>query len=261
MTFVRRTFLVSGLLLACLPALLAQSDSGPQPDMAQKLLDLANQARSQAGLQPLTVDPALAAAAMKHCERMSVEGALQHVYPGELELGERASLIGTHFSLIEENIAFGHSPGQIHDEWMHSEGHRQNMLSPEVDHIGIAVIAHHGNLYAVTDFTRATSSYTPEQAEAQITSLIRAAGTSIRFRTDPTDARRACAEDHGLPQKLSGGDPGFVMRWQTADLSKLPPQLAAQLHSTQFQQAAIGACSAQNIEGGFTQYRLAVLLY
>jgi hypothetical protein len=265
MTLLRR-ILACSLLLACLyilhtPILCAQSDSGPQLDMAQKLFGFANEARSQAGLQPLTWDPALAEAAMKHAERMSVEGAIEHVYPGELELGERASQANAAFSLIEENIAFGHSPRQIHDEWMHSEGHRQNMLSPEVDHVGIAVVAHRGNLYAVSDFSRATSSYTPEKAEAQITALIRSAGNGIRFRTDATDARRACEMDRDLPSKLSGGDPAFVMRWQTADLSQLPPQLTAQLRSGQYQQAAIGSCPAHNVQGGFTQYRMAVLLY
>jgi hypothetical protein len=260
MTLLRR-ILACGLLLACLPILRAQPDSGPQLDMAQKLFNLANEARAQAGLQPLAWDPALAQAATKHGERMSVEGAIEHIYPGENDLGERASLAGAAFSLIEENIAFGHSPGQIHDEWMHSQGHRENMLSSEVDHVGIAVIAHHGNLYAVEDFSRATSSYTPEKAEAQITSLIRTVGNGIRFRTDATDARRACETDHGLPEKLSGGNPAFVMRWQTADLTQLPPQLAAQLRSGQYQQAAIGACQARNIQGGFTQYRMAVLLY
>jgi hypothetical protein len=135
------------------------------------------------------------------------------------------------------------------------------MLSPEINHVGIAVIAHRGNLYAVADFARATSSYTPEQAEAQIASLMRSANAGIRFRTDPTDARNACALDHGVPNKLAGGDPGYVMRWQNADLSQLPPQLAAQLRSGQYQQAAIGACPARRVEGGFTQYRLAVLLY
>jgi hypothetical protein len=246
--------------LALLPSLLAaQSQPGPQPAMAEQLLALANQARSHANLPPLTWDPALAAAAMKHCERMSTEGPIEHQYPGELGLSERASFSGAHFSLIEENIAFGQYPAQIHDEWMHSEGHRENLLSPEVDHVGIAVIAHRGNLYAVADFSRATSSYTSEQAEAQVASLVRA--TNIHLRSDPADARRACALDRGLPSHLAGGNPTFVMRWQTADLSQLPRSLAAQLRSGQYHEAAIGACPARDVEGGFTQYRLAVLLY
>jgi uncharacterized protein YkwD len=260
MTFPRRTLLVCTLLLASLSTLCAQSQPGPQPAMAEQLLALTNQARTQAGLQPLTWDPALAEAAMKHCERMSVEGPIEHQYPGELGLSDRASLTGAHFSLIEENIAFGQYPAQIHNEWMHSEGHRENLLSTEVDHVGIAVISHRGNLYAVADFARATSSYTPEQAEAQVASLIRAAG-NIHLRTDPADARRACAQDRGLPTHLTGGDPTFVMRWQSADLTQLPRSLAAQLHSGQYKDAAIGSCPAREVEGGFTQYRMAVLLY
>ncbi len=48
---------------------------------------------------------------------------------------------------------------------------------------------------------------------------------------------------------------------KNADLSQLPPQLTAQLGSGHYQQAAVGACPAHRVEGGFTQYRMAVLLY
>ena len=34
-------------------------------------------------------------------------------------------------------------------------GHRANLLSPEVDRVGVAVVAARGVLYAVADFSRA----------------------------------------------------------------------------------------------------------
>ena len=227
--------------------------------MSEQLFALANQARAHAGLPPLAWDPTLAEAARKHCERMSVEGPIEHQYPGELGLAERASLSGAHFSLIEENIAFGQYPAQIHDDWMRSEGHRQNLLSPEVDHVGIAVIARRGNLYAVVDLSRATRILTPEQIEAEIAGALRSSGLTLR--ADNTDARRACALDRGLPNNLQAGEPMFVSRWQSSEPDRLPPSLAAQLRSGQYRQAAVGSCPARGVQDGFTQYRVAVLLY
>lgn len=234
--------------------------SQSQPAEAEQLFALANQSRAQAGLQPLAWNAELAAAAMKHCQRMVVEGALSHRYAGELDLTERAAQAGAHFSVIEENIALGQYPDQIHVDWMHSPGHRANLLSRDVDHVGIAVIARAGNLYAVEDFSQGVQSLGPERAEAQVANLVRMSGISLR--SDARDARRACTLDHGLPEKLSGaGTPMFVMRWQSADLNHLPQPLVDKLGSGQYQQAAVGSCAPRNAESGFTMYRFAVLLY
>jgi hypothetical protein len=51
------------------------------------------------------------------------------------------------------------------------------------------------------------------------------------------------------------------MLWQCADLSRLPRQLTDRLASGQYRQAAVGSCPAQDMEGSFTAYRMAVLLY
>ena len=85
---------------------------------------LANQARAAAGAPPLRWDNALAEAALKHTLRMVAEGPIAHQYPGELSVSERAGFTGAHFVLIEENVAIGATPAEIHDEWMHSKGHR-----------------------------------------------------------------------------------------------------------------------------------------
>jgi hypothetical protein len=256
MNYLYRWFLIFTLAISSVSLAFAQ----PQPDAAGQLLMLANQSRAQAGLPPLAWDGALAAAAMKHCERMSVAGEdLEHRYPGELDLTERAAASGAHFSLVEENIAFGQYPAQLHNAWMHSEGHRENLLNPEVDHIGIAVVARGGNIYAVADFSRITRPRSLEQIESEVANLIRSSGLSLR--SDATDARRACVFDHGLPNNLRGGLPMFVMRWQSAQPEQLPSALTAHLRSGQYQQAAVGSCPARNVEGGFTQYRVAVLLY
>jgi hypothetical protein len=51
------------------------------------------------------------------------------------------------------------------------------------------------------------------------------------------------------------------MRWQDSALKELPRPLTEQLASGQYHRAAVGSCPAQGVEGDFTAYRVAVLLY
>ena len=108
---------------------------------AWQLLQLANQARAQAGAAPLRWDAALATAARQHCLRMAADHSISHQYPGEPDVSARAAQAGAHFSLIEENVALASTPTEIHDLWMHSPGHRDNLLNPQVDHVGVALVA------------------------------------------------------------------------------------------------------------------------
>lgn len=237
----------------------AQSDQYLQAE-GQRLVALANQARAQAGVPPVRWDPALAQAALKHTRRMVSEGgAIVHDYPGELVLSERAGLSGAHFNLIEENIAVGPTSEEIHDAWMHSKLHRENMLNPEVDRIGIAVIARRGVLYATADFTRVVEAYSPAQVEEQVGSLV--ARNGVKVMADHSLAREACTANHGFPRVENGAQPSFVMRWQESDLSRLPDNLVRQLASKNFHEAAVGNCPPSGEAGTFTAYRVAVLLY
>ena len=220
---------------------------------------LANQSRKASGAGPLKWDGALAIAARKHCLRMAAEGPISHRYPGELDLSERAGQAEAHFSLIEENVAIGPSAAGIHDEWMHSSGHRTNLLNPEVDRVGIAVVASRGVLYAVADYARGVQSLSPSQVEARVAGLIRQKGLAIE--ANPGVARAACAMNSGMPHSAGGSQPGFIMRWQDSEMNVLPNALTAHLASGTYHQAAIGSCSPAGVDGTFTAYRVAVLLY
>jgi hypothetical protein len=254
-------------LLAALPALVAaqiaaqgsHASSGNLPAEAEEIRALANEARAQAGVGPLVWDQSLAAAALRHCLRMAEEGPISHQYSGEPDLSARTAGAGAHFSVVEENVATGPSGSAIHEEWMHSPGHRANLLSPEVDRVGIAVVAARGVLYAVADYSRAVEQMSTTQVEARVAALVRAGGVAIL--RDPSLARAACATDEGMPRASGGEMPRFVMRWQDADLSQLPEALADRLASGNFRQAAVGSCAAQISGGSFTAYRVAVLLY
>jgi uncharacterized protein YkwD len=227
-----------------------------QPE-AEQVFALANQARAEAGVAPLKWDAALARAARQHCLRMAAEGPIAHQYAGEPDVSARAAQAGAHFSLIEENVAFAPTPAAIHDGWMHSHGHRANLLSPAVDHVGIALVAGRDNLYAVADYERAVPVLTEAQVEAAVAGLLH----GVAILPNAAVARAACAMDRGFPGSKSGTQPRFLMRWQGTDLTHLPPSLANELASGKFRQAAVGSCSPQGQQDSFTAYRIAVLLY
>ncbi len=258
--FMRVLLLV--LAFTCPSCVAAQGWGAPdgrsgtiQPE-AWQLVELANQARAYAGAPPLRWDPALAAAARRHCLRMAAEGPISHRYGGEADLSERAGQAGAHFSMIEENVAVAPTLDSIHDGWMHSSGHRTNLLNPNVDRVGVAVVASRGQLYAVADYEHFVPVLEQDQVEAAIGRLLRGRGLSVR--DDRADARAYCAEGNGA---AIGSRPGFRMLWQEADLTRLPQKLLDRLATGQFNEAAVGSCQATDLGGSFTAYRVAVLLY
>lgn len=262
MSFCKRVFVFFLGLAVPLFAHAQTAQDGGAPNLraeAEQLFALANQARAQAGAGRLEWDPALAGAALYHCRRMVYEGPIAHRYGGEPDLAERASQSGARFGLIEENVAIGPSAEGIHEEWMNSPGHRTNLLNPDVDRVGIAVIASRGVLYAVADYSHAVLALSPPQIEARVAGLIRVSGVAIL--PDPALARAACATDSGMPRASSGPQPRFIMRWQDSDLARLPQALVDRLSSGNYRGASIGSCPAQSDQNSFSAYRVAVLLY
>ena len=51
------------------------------------------------------------------------------------------------------------------------------------------------------------------------------------------------------------------MRWQDSELAQLPQALTERLASGRYRRAAVGSCPARGVEGSFSAYRVAVLLY
>ena len=261
--FVKVLILNAGLvalLIAGQPQAYSQVENRANIQTAdEQLLARANQERAQVGAGRLQWDPALAAAALYHCRRMAAEGPIAHQYRGEPDLAARAGQASAHFSLIEENVAVGATADIIHESWMHSPGHRTNLLNPEVDRVGIAVVESRGVLYAVADYSQVVQSLTSTQVEGRVAALIRPSGISIL--ADPSLARVACATNEGVPHSANSQQPGFVMRWQGSDLTRLPPALVNRMDTRRYHRAAVGSCPARGVDGSFTAYRVAVLLF
>lgn len=226
-----------------------------QSSEARQLLAATNADRAQHGLPPLRWDAALAHAAQMHAQRMVRAGALSHQFPGEADLATRAGSTGAHFSTIAENVAVAPNPNIVENEWMHSPPHRRNILDSRLSDVGIGLVRQGGSLWAVEDFSAPVAQRNSSQIERQVGALVQQRG--VREVGSSEAARQTCGMDHGF----TGPRPSFVMRWESSDLSRLPSVLEDKLSSGRFRSAAVGACNGAPQQGGFTTYKVAVLLY
>lgn len=252
---LRLACLAAVLLPGCLRIAIAQQ-AVAGPNLAEQYLQqAADHERAALNLPPLRRDPALVAAARLHAQQMVEHNAISHQFPNEAELAERGAAAGARFSLISENVAESPSALEIQTAWMHSEGHRHNLLDPNVDSVGISVIARGRQLFAVEDFERSLAQMSLKQQESTVAGVI--APTGIAVAEGDASARKTCAEDTG---SAASRQPAFVMRYTTADLNRLPDQLRSRLQTGKYAKAVVAACPA-NDGGSFSMYRIAVLLY
>ena len=236
-------------------ALFGQSASTYANLAEQYLQQAADQERAQLELPPLRRDLALVAAARKHAQQMVDHNAISHQFAQEPDLAERGAAAGARFSLISENVAESPSALKIHTAWMHSEGHRHNLLDPKVDSVGIAVIARGRQLFAVEDFERSLVPMTLQQQENAVAAVI--AKTNVAVTQSDASARKTCSRDTG---SAGPRQPAFVMRYTTSDLGRLPEELRSRLATGKYSSATVAACPADD-SGSFSMYRIAVLMY
>jgi hypothetical protein len=229
----------------------------PRRSVAEEyLFSAANAERTQRGLPALTWNERLYNAARAHCEQMAERASISHQYAGEAGLAQRAGMAGARFSVISENVAEAPTAVRIHDAWMHSPGHRANLLDVRVDSVGISVLSRNGQLYAVEDFGKSVAPFSYQEQESKVASLLTTvAPVTILPTTD--DVLRTCAMSTGYAGKRM---PWFVMRYTTADLSQLPGALAAQLRKGKLHEAAVGACASHNSKS-FTAFNIVVMLF
>ncbi|MGO8718328.1 MAG: CAP domain-containing protein [Acidobacteriaceae bacterium] len=259
MRFKKPVVFLTAFFLALTFAARAQSDSGPsmnemEQGAAADLLQATNQDRSSQGLQPIHTDWALTRAAWDHARRMVASGTLSHQLPGEPNLIVRVQQAGVHFSTVAENVAEAPTIDQINNEWMHSPAHRANLLDPRVNAVGIAIVRHHGELYAVEDFAHELVSLTRAQQEQQVAALLVQHG--LRVQTGDALATSYCKASPRGTRPL----PALVVRYSTVDLSQLPKRVGQGIGAGTYHRAVVGACSPAN-RNGFTAYQIVILLY
>jgi hypothetical protein len=255
-----------GFFLAVLFVFPRAAQASPQSAPAQAgsperaLFDAANRERAAKGLTPLRWDESLATAARQHAQLLAQRNVLSHQLPGEPPLEDRARQAGARYSVIAENVADGATPEAIHIGWMHSAPHRANLLAPELTAVGIAVAASPERkitgrvLFAVEDFSLAVANLSYEEQEKQVAALLAKRGLQPSDARE--EARKTCEMDHGIP----GSRAAMVVRYEAADLSRLPENLQKEIQGGSYHTAAVGACEPTGGKGSM-RFRVAVLLF
>lgn len=230
---------------------------GPVSVAEQYLFQAANAERAQRGLPLLRWDEALYRAATSHAREMAARESISHQYPGEADVAGRAGGAGARFSVVEENVAEAPDAVTVHRAWMESHGHRENLLNPRMDRVGISVRSRQGELYAVEDFDRSVEAVSYDDQEIAIADLLRAT-PELSIQVGDEAARATCAMDEGYagPRR-----PWFVMRFTTGELDALPAELRSRLGSGKYHQAVVAACAAKRSTRPFSSYNIAVLLF
>jgi len=119
------------------------SASAPSKDI---LLKLHNKERIDRRMPLLQMDAKLTAAAQDYAEHMAKTGDFKH--------GNVGQRLGNGWMAYGENIAMGQSSNEeVMYDWMHSRGHRINILNSEFYYIGIGIATSpNGTIYWVVDF-------------------------------------------------------------------------------------------------------------
>jgi uncharacterized protein YkwD len=119
----------------------AQSPStdGEDPVVAE-IVRLVNEERASAGCRPVTLEDRLTEAAQDYTDVMARSGVLSHTGPDGSTMAGRVEAAGYQWSTLGENIAVGQrTAAAVMDAWMHSEGHRANILNCSFEQIGVGV--------------------------------------------------------------------------------------------------------------------------
>src|SRR5580700_4144940 len=185
-------------------------------DAEQVLLDLANQARAQAGAPRLTLDAGLCHAARAHAEAMFAARQLSHQFDGEPSLPQRlATATATQLDQEGENVAFDFDAEKGHQHLMLSPPHRANLLNPAYNVIGMGVVRSGDHLYIVQDFRHALPNYS-------------AAGLTERIAPTVAQARHQARQPDLARAELPTADDAACSMAQADKLSTSPIHQLAQ---------------------------------
>lgn len=142
--------LVAGLILAIVLSLFGiATPAGASPSSDElDFLRLLNQSRTSAGLPALVSDPTLAATARSWSATMASEGEISHA----TNLGEIAARVEPAWRKIGENVGVGYDAAGLHEAFMNSPGHRDNIMGSGYNRVGIGVVQADGRTWVTVRF-------------------------------------------------------------------------------------------------------------
>jgi len=105
------------------------------------LINLVNNEREELGVNSLKENPALSQAAYLKAQDMLEKDYFSHYSPDGVDPWYWFKKSGYNYQFAGENLAIGFLDSEeVHNGWMGSSSHQSNLLNPEYDEIGVAVM-------------------------------------------------------------------------------------------------------------------------
>jgi uncharacterized protein YkwD len=137
-----------------LPSLPTKYQISIQNSAEDKILQLMNEKRTEAGLQPLTIDNTLVQVARYKSDDMIQNNFFSHTNPDGTKWTNWLQTIGYDYTSSGENIAYNNSdPVELFNQWWNSPGHRANMMNEKYNKVGIGVISGNSKYMGTQEFS------------------------------------------------------------------------------------------------------------
>jgi len=252
--------------VAC-PLLRAQSVPPPGSNV-QLLFERLNRERERVGLPTLSWDEDLAAAAHRHSQAMADRRELTHQNEREAELQERLKAVP--LDRAGENVAVGPTLASVHNGLMQSPPHRENIMNPRFDAIGIGIVQRDDSYWVTQDFARLLPMLDAQSAAELVAQALAKARTRERGRPlRRLDSMRmqqlACAMgEAGHPDaKAVLNTPGAQrgLAYSTSDPKRVPESVSELAQTQGVDSYAVAACFSRSPRYPSGTYWIALVLF
>ncbi len=107
----------------------------------EEVLRLVNESRVDLELPPLQLSDSLNQSALWKAQDMKEKRYFEHTSPQGVDYWFFVKKSQYDYQKVGENLAEGYfSAAEVHQAWMESKGHRENILSSEFEEIGVAIL-------------------------------------------------------------------------------------------------------------------------
>jgi hypothetical protein len=150
-----------------------------------RILALLNQTRASAGVPALVVNPTMASVARTWAGTMAGAGTISH--------NPNLSTLVTGWTRLGENVGMGGGVDSVHQALLNSPPHRQNMVDPAFNSVGIGVAYSGGSVFVVQAFAALASTVPrPPAVPTEVTpdaTTLRASPTQASARYSHPDRK------------------------------------------------------------------------
>lgn len=137
-----------------LPQLPTTYSINVQANVEDKILELMNAKRVEAGLKPLTIDNTLVQVARYKSDHMIQYNYFDHVTPQGTKYTDWLQTVGYKYTTAGENIAYNtYDAVELFNQWWNSPGHKANMMNSSYTKVGIGVVQGNNKFMGTQEFS------------------------------------------------------------------------------------------------------------